>query len=139
METQKSIFTKIIQREIPAEILFETDSVIAILDIMPIHYGHALVIPKKEYKDFLEVPEAELQEIFSTAQRIARALVKTFQLQGFNIFINTGEVAGQSVFHFHVHITPRYAHDGIAFHQNLKKYAEGQLKEVAEKIKANIS
>lgn len=139
MENQKSIFSKIIDREIPAEIIYETDNVIAILDIMPVHFGHVLVIPKKEYKDFLAVPEDELKEIFSAAQHIARALVKTFSLEGFNVFINNGEVAGQSIFHFHVHITPRYANDGISFHRNLKKYEEGQMKEIAEKIKTNIS
>lgn len=133
-----TIFTKIINREIPAEILYETENVISIIDIMPIHFGHALVIPKKEYKDFLEVPEAELGEIFAATQKVARALVKTFNLQGFNFFANNGEVAGQSVFHFHIHIIPRYANDGISFHRNLKKYAEGQAKEVADKIRANL-
>jgi histidine triad (HIT) family protein len=133
-----TIFNKIINREIPAEILYETKSLISIIDIMPIHYGHALIIPKKEYKDFLEVPEAELGELFAAAQKVAGALVKTFNLEGFNFFANNGEVAGQSVFHFHIHVIPRYANDGISFHRNLKKYAEGQAKEVADKIRANL-
>jgi len=133
-----TIFTKIISREIPAEILYETDNVIAIIDIMPIHFGHALIIPKKEYKDFLAVPESELAELMSVTQKVAKALVKTFNLEGFNFFANNGEVAGQSVFHFHIHVIPRYAGDGISFHRNLKKYAEGQAKEVADKIRANM-
>ncbi len=133
-----TIFTKIISREIPAEILYETDNVIAIIDIMPIHYGHALVIPKKEYKNFLEVPEAELGELMSVSQKIAKALVTTFNLDGFNFFSNNGEVAGQSVFHFHIHVTPRYANDNISFNLQLKKYSDGQMKEVADKIRANI-
>lgn len=133
-----TIFTKIINREIPAEILFETDNVISIIDIMPIHYGHALIIPKKEYKDFLEVPEAELGELLAVTQKVAKALVKTFNLEGFNFFANNGEIAGQSVFHFHIHVIPRYPNDNISFHRNLKKYAEGQVKEVADKIRANI-
>ena len=134
-----TIFTKIISREIPAEILYETDNVIAIIDIMPIHYGHALVIPKKEYKNFLEVPEAELGELMSVSQKIAKALVTTFNLDGFNFFSNNGEIAGQSVFHFHIHVTPRYANDNISFNLQLKKYSDGQMKEVADKIRANIS
>ena len=134
-----TIFTKIINREIPAEILYETENAIAILDIMPIHYGHTLVIPKNEYKNFLEVPEAELGELIMIAQRIAKSLVKTFGLEGFNFFSNNGEIAGQSVFHFHIHVTPRYAKDNIEFHLTLKKYSEGQMKEVADKIRANIS
>lgn len=133
-----TIFTKIISREIPAEILYETENVISIIDIMPIHFGHALVIPKKEYKNFLEVPEAELGELLTVAQKIAKSLVKTFNLEGFNFFSNNGEVAGQSVFHFHIHVTPRYHNDNISFNLTLKKYADGQMKEVADKIRANI-
>jgi histidine triad (HIT) family protein len=133
-----TIFTKIINREIPAEILYETDNVIAIIDIMPIHYGHALIIPKKEYRNFLEVPEPEVGELMLVTQKIAKSLVKTFNLEGFNFFSNNGEVAGQSVFHFHIHVTPRYPNDNISFLLNLKKYSEGQMKEVADKIRSNI-
>lgn len=133
-----TIFTKIINRQIPAEILYESDHVIAIIDIMPIHYGHALIIPKKEYKNFLDVPENELGELMAVTQKVAKSLVKTFHLEGFNFFANNGEVAGQSVFHFHIHVTPRYANDNISFHLNLKKYADGQMKEVADKIRTNL-
>lgn len=137
--TMSTIFTKIINREIPSEILYETEHVISIIDIMPIHYGHALIIPKKEYRNFLEVPEPELGELMLVTQKVAKSLVKTFNLDGFNFFANNGEVAGQSVFHFHIHVTPRYSNDNISFQLNLKKYAEGQMKEVADKIRANIS
>ena len=134
----RTIFTRIINREIPAEILYETEHVISIIDIMPIHYGHALIIPKKEYKNFLEIPTAELGELMIVAQKVAKSLVKTFNLEGFNFFSNNGEIAGQSVFHFHIHVTPRYVNDNISFHLNLKKYADGQMKEIADKIRANI-
>lgn len=133
-----TIFTKIINREIPSEILYETDKVISIIDIMPIHYGHALIIPKKEYRNFLEVPEEELAELMLVTQKVARSLVKTFDLEGFNFFANNGEVAGQSVFHFHIHVTPRYPNDNISFQLNLKKYADGQMKEVADRIRKNL-
>lgn len=105
---------------------------------MPIHYGHALIIPKKEYRNFLEVPETELGELMIVTQKVAKSLVKTFNLDGFNFFANNGEVAGQSVFHFHIHVTPRYPNDNISFHLNLKKYADGQMKEIADKIRSNI-
>ncbi|MEW5797756.1 MAG: HIT family protein [Bacteroidota bacterium] len=134
-----TIFTKIINREIPAEILYESDSVIAIIDIMPIHFGHALIIPKKEYKNFLEVPETELGNLMIVTQKVARALVQAFNLEGFNFFANNGEVAGQSVYHFHIHVTPRYKDDGISFHRNLKKYENPQkMKEVADKIREHL-
>ena len=134
-----TIFTKIINREIPAEILYESDGVIAIIDIMPIHFGHALIIPKKEYKNFLEVPESELGDLMRVTQKVAQALVKAFNLEGFNFFANNGEIAGQSVFHFHIHVTPRYKDDGISFHRNLKKYENPlKMKEVADKIRAHM-
>ncbi len=133
-----TIFTKIINREIPAEILYESDRVISILDIMPIHFGHALIIPKREYENFLSVPEEELAELMLVSQKVAKSLMKTFDLKGFNFFSNNGAIAGQSVFHFHIHVTPRYENDNISFHLQLKKYADGQMKEVADKIRANI-
>ena len=134
-----TIFTKIINREIPAEILYESDTIISIIDIMPIHYGHALIIPKKEYKNFLEVPASELGDLMKVTQTVAQALVKAFDLDGFNFFANNGEVAGQSVYHFHIHVTPRYKDDGISFHRNLKKYDNPQkMKEVADKIRAHM-
>ena len=86
----------------------------------------------------MEVPEAELGELMIAAQKVAKSIVKTFNLEGFNLFANNGEIAGQSVFHFHIHITPRYANDNISFHLTLKKYADGQMKEVADKIRSNI-
>ncbi len=132
------IFCKIISKEIPAEILFENDCALSILDVNPIHYGHALVIPKNHHKDFLDVPEQELGGIMHAVHVVARALVKSYHLSGFNFFSNNGEVAGQSVFHFHIHITPRYADDNIRFVLQLKRYEGDDMKEVAAKIRSCI-
>ena len=132
------IFCKIIAKEIPAEILFENNSAIAILDVNPIHYGHALVIPKNHHKDFLEVPENELPGIMHAVHVVTRAIVKSFDLRGFNFFSNNGTVAGQSVFHFHIHITPRYPDDNIRFVLQLKRYEGEEMKDVAAKIRASI-
>ena len=132
------IFCKIIAKEIPAEILFENDCAISILDVNPIHYGHALVIPKNHHVDFLDVPEKELAGIMHAVHVVARALVKSFALKGFNFFSNNGTVAGQSIFHFHIHITPRYPDDNIRFVLKLKRYEGDDMKEVASKIRASI-
>jgi len=96
----------IIERKIPAEILYENDCALSILDINPIHYGHALVIPKRHHRDFLEVEADELSGIMQAVHTVSCAIVKAFKLQGFNFFANNGAIAGQSVFHFHIHITP---------------------------------
>ncbi len=132
-------FCKIIRRESHAEFLYENDHTIAILDINPIHYGHSLVIPKKHYDTFLDVPQEELADLIAVTKIISNALVKSLKLDGFNFFSNNGRTAGQSVFHFHFHITPRYSDDNIKFVLKLKKYENNQMAEYAKKIRQHIS
>jgi histidine triad (HIT) family protein len=132
-------FCRIIRREIPAEVLYENDRVIAILDIQPIHYGHALVIPKHHCTDFLGIPDEDLYDVISTTQVIARALVRGLGVSGFNIFSNNGRIAGQSVFHFHMHVTPRHEDDNIRFVLQLKQYTGGAMAEYATRIRQQIS
>jgi histidine triad (HIT) family protein len=133
------IFCKIIGHDLPAEILFESGRVISILDINPIHHGHALVIPKAHCTDFLSVPEGDLHEVLRVTQIVARALVASLRLDGFNIFSNNGRIAGQSVFHFHMHVTPRYADDGIRFVLKLKSYPGGTMADFARRIREQIT
>lgn len=132
------IFCRIIAHTLPAEILFESERVISILDINPIHHGHALVIPKAHCTDFLAVPEGDLHEVLRATQIVARALVGSLGLDGFNIFSNNGRIAGQSVFHFHMHVTPRYADDNIRFVLKLKSYPGGTMADVARRIRQQI-
>lgn len=132
------IFCRIIRHELRAEILYENDKVISILDINPIHYGHALVIPKTHCLDFLSIPEEDLHDVLHATQIVARAIVSGLHLDGFNIFSNNGRIAGQSVFHFHMHITPRYPDDNIKFVLQLKTYSDGVLAEYGETIRKHI-
>lgn len=132
------IFCQIIQKEAPAEILYETEHVFAILDIRPIHFGHALVIPKHHCTDFLSVPGETFHDLMRVSQLIARAVVKTYGLKGFNVFSNNGRIAGQSVFHFHMHVVPRYPGDAISFAPMLKSYTGQTMAEHGERIRGNI-
>lgn len=132
------VFCKIISREAPAEILLETERVIAFLDIRPIHYGHALIMPKAHCRDLLAVQDEDLHDILHVTQVVARALVESLGLEGFNVFANNGRIAGQSVFHFHMHVTPRYAQDNIRFVLSLKEYPAGLMQETAQKIRMAI-
>ncbi len=132
------IFCKIIQKEEPAEILYETDQVLAMLDIRPIHFGHALVIPKIHCVDFLTVPDECFHDVMHVTQLMAGALVKTYDLEGFNVFSNNGRIAGQSVFHFHLHIVPRYRGDAVRFAPMLKSYAGESMADHGERIRRNI-
>lgn len=133
------VFCKIVRHELPAQVLYENERVISILDINPIHYGHALVIPKAHCIDFLHVPEEDLHHVLHTAQVVARAIVKTLNLDGFNFFSNNGRIAGQSVFHFHLHVTPRYMNDNIQFVLQLKSYTDESMKDYADRIRRNIN
>jgi histidine triad (HIT) family protein len=132
------IFCKIALHQLPAEILFENDNVIAILDINPIHFGHALIIPKTHCLDFLHVRESDLHDVLRVTQLVAQAIVTSLNLEGFNIFSNNGKIAGQSVFHFHMHVTPRYPDDNIQFLLELKSYSGDTMAQYAEKIRQHI-
>ncbi|RJP61414.1 MAG: HIT family protein [Ignavibacteriales bacterium] len=133
------IFCDIIERKAPAEIIFEDDKVLAFLDIKPIHYGHILVVPKKHYSDLLEIPGDALCSIIKTAKMVTGALVKSLKPDGYNLFSNNGKAAGQSVFHFHMHITPRYFKDEIHFKLKLKDYKNTEMQNIASLIKNEIS
>lgn len=133
------IFCKIIEGDSSAEVLYQNDHALAILDINPIHFGHVLVIPRTHALTFVDIPPAELPDIILATHVVSRAIVDSLDPPGFNIFSNNGKVAGQSVFHFHFHITPRYADDNIQFVLKLKKYGEREMTEYAARIRNAIS
>ncbi len=135
---EECVFCNIVARKTPAEVLFENEDAVCILDINPIHYGHSLVIPKRHCADFLALPAETFQGILTAAHATARATVRGLQLEGFNIFSNNGKIAGQSVFHFHLHITPRFKDDDIRFVLKLKKYKNGEMAEYADRIRRHF-
>jgi histidine triad (HIT) family protein len=132
------IFCNIIERKASAEIVFENEKVIAFLDIKPIHLGHILVVPKIHCTDFINIPDDDLEELVKGTKIVAKALVESLNPDGYNIFSNNGKAAGQSVFHFHMHITPRYIKDEIHFKINLKDYKGSEMKNFAEIIRGKI-
>src|ERR1043165_6768211 len=109
------IFCEIARGSAPAEILYQNEHAIAILDINPIHYGHALVFPKRHRVTYVDVPAEEMNDVSGAMQKVSGAILSTLKPEGFNIFSNNGKAAGQSVFHFHFHVTPRYENDNIQF------------------------
>jgi len=132
------VFCQIVGKRIPSEVLLENKHVLCILDINPIHFGHTLVIPKEHFTDFLDLPPEYFPHVLSAANVLSRAMVKGLNLGGFNLFSNNGKIAGQSVFHFHMHITPRYEDDDIRFVLQLKKYPNGEMARFASLIKQYI-
>lgn len=135
-QTASCTFCNIVGRKAPAEVLYENDVALAILDVRPIHFGHSLIIPREHCSSFLELSPESFSGVLEASQRVARALVKALDLEGFNIFSNNGRVAGQSVFHFHFHVVPRYPNDSIRFTLDLKSYGDGEREACAQRLRA---
>ncbi|PKK87871.1 MAG: diadenosine tetraphosphate hydrolase, partial [Tenericutes bacterium HGW-Tenericutes-7] len=110
-----TIFEKIIAREIPAHIVYEDEKTIAFLDISQATKGHTLVVPKKAYPNIYEMDTNILKEVIAVTQKIAVAVKDAFHASGVNILSNNDEIAGQTVFHFHFHVIPRYTKDDVKF------------------------
>ena len=103
------IFCKLANGEIPTAKLYEDDDFAVILDAGPATKGHALILPKAHYANIYELPEDLAAKAFVLAKKMAGRMTKALACDGFNIVQNNGETAGQSVFHFHMHLIPRYA------------------------------
>lgn len=102
------IFCKIVEGSIPSEKIYEDEHVIAFMDITPVTKGHALIIPKTHRENVYELTAEEAGHLFSVVPQITQAIKETFQPTGLNLLQNNGSFAGQSVFHFHLHLIPRY-------------------------------
>ena len=134
----ETIFTKIIRREIPADIVYEDEETLAFLDINPVNPGHVLVIPKKPSRNILDIDEESWITTMRTVRTIARAVKKATHADGINIDINNEAAAGQVVFHTHIHIVPRFKGDAHVTRPH-KSYGEGEATEVAQKIRSELA
>lgn len=133
-----TIFTKIINREIPSHIVYEDDLVIAFLDISQTTKGHTLVVPKKHYKDILDIDTNLLKHLIAVSQKLSKTLVDVFLAKGINILNNCGSTAGQTVFHFHIHLIPRYDENDITVILHTNDTSADELRKRAELIKAAL-
>ena len=132
------IFCNIVDNKSEAEIIFENENIVAFLDIQPINYGHTLVVSKIHYDNILTVPSEEIADIMKATQFIAGAVKRGVNADGFNIISNNGDSAGQTVYHFHFHIIPRFTED-FNFKPITKSYASGAMSEFGEVIRSLIS
>ncbi len=117
MKKDDCIFCKITNGEIPSKTLYEDESFRVILDLGPAAKGHALIIPKEHAANIYELPDETASKVLVLAKKMAIKMTEKLKCDGFNLLQNNGEVAGQTVNHFHVHLIPRYIDDGqkIAF------------------------
>ena len=129
------VFCKIIAGQIPAAKVYEDDRAVAFLDINPINPGHTLVVPKAHYADLLSTPPDLAAHLMTVVQRVAAAVRAAVGGQDFNLGLNHGAGAGQSVGHVHLHIMPRRPGDGHTLFGG-KPYPAGEMEKIAQKIKA---
>lgn len=111
MKDETCIFCKIAAGEIPSYTVYEDEDFRAFLDLSPTNYGHTLLIPKNHFKDIFAIDDAVAAKVLPLAKKIASAMKEALHCDGVNILQNNGEVAGQTMFHFHVHLIPRYEGD----------------------------
>ena len=107
------LFCKIVKREIKSDFVYEDDNFIAILDIKPKSSGHTLIIPKKHFRNILDMPSSMGNELLGVIKEISLKLIKEGKAEGVNVIINNESAAGQVVFHSHFHIIPRKIGDGL--------------------------
>lgn len=138
MKDCNCIFCKIANGEIPSYTIYEDSDFRVILDISPASKGHALIIPKEHYKNLFELDDNIASKALVIAKKVATALRDELKCEGFNLLQNNEEIAGQTVFHFHIHMIPRYADDSVKFTTTPGKIDEAFAAELVEKINSKL-
>ena len=108
------VFCQIIQKQLPANVVYEDEQVVAFLSNRPINEGHTLVVPKKHHPNIYEISEDEAAYLFKIVKRVAYAVRDSVDAEGIRIVQNNGEAAGQVVFHLHVHVIPMRPQEGFS-------------------------
>ena len=113
MRDPDCIFCKVIAGEIPGEVVDSDDRTVTVMDINPATRGHVVVIPREHSENLLSVSEDDLAATMGAVRRITERMQETLEPDGFNVLNNMGRAAWQSIFHFHVHVIPRYREDPL--------------------------
>lgn len=108
MKKDDCIFCKIAAGKIPSRKIYEDKDLIAIMDLSPTSKGHSLIIPKEHYTNIYDIDEEIAGKVMKTAKKLATKMTVALNCDGFNLLQNNGETAGQTMFHFHMHLIPRY-------------------------------
>ena len=134
MKDETCIFCKIANGEIPSKSIFEDEEFRVILDLGPATKGHALILPKNHYANLFELPEETAEKVMVLAKRLGSHMMDKLHADGFNLVQNNGETAGQTVFHFHMHLIPRYKDDNQKIGWVPGKPGEEELEEIQKQI-----
>lgn len=139
MRDSDCIFCKIIAGEIPSNTIYEDDAFKVILDLAPAAKGHALILPKEHYADIYEIDEEVAGRAMKLAKKLAIHMTDVFGCDGFNILQNNHEVAGQTVFHFHMHLIPRYknAKNNDILVWSHETFSDEEMAEIRDSLRCN--
>jgi len=130
------LFCKIIKKEFSAEIIYEDENTVAILDVHPKAPGHAMVLPKIHAENILDLPDGNIEGVFKAVKNVTALLKKALTPDGFTIGINHGKVSGQAIDHLHIHIIPRWLNDkGYSIHSVVDNQPTESISEIKELIK----
>lgn len=135
MRDENCIFCKIANGEIPSATLYEDEDFRVILDLGPASKGHALILPKEHYPNLYELPDEVAEKVIKLAKKMVTRMTKALGCDGFNVVQNNGTAAGQTVFHFHMHLIPRYENDNAGFGWNIGELSDADKEEILAKIK----
>lgn len=140
---EECIFCKIIAGEAEASLVYEDDLVMVFPPLHPVNKGHLLIIPKKHAAYLADIDEGTAVHVMKVARKIAAAIRKSdYRCEGINLFLADGEAAEQEVFHFHLHVYPRFKGDGFGFKYDKEKHflemARPELDGIAEEIKKRL-
>ena len=134
MKDENCIFCKLANGDIPTATVYEDEYLRAIMDAAPANKGHIIILPKSHAANIYEIEDEYVSRAFVLAKKLAVALKKLTGCDGVNILQNNGEAAGQTVFHFHVHVIPRFTDDDCTIVWKPTSYDDGEASEVAKKI-----
>jgi bis(5'-nucleosyl)-tetraphosphatase (symmetrical) len=137
MVDKDCIFCKIAASEIPSETVYEDSDFRVILDLGPVEQGHMLILPKEHYADISKLDPKLAQKILALGIKMGEAAERGLQATGFNIVLNTGESAGQTIFHCHTHIIPRYRKEKVLDWESKESNKE-ELAQIANKIRGEL-
>lgn len=131
------IFCKIIDGELPAAVIHEDERLIVFLDAFPAATGHALIVPKPHYADLFPLPDEYVQAVALFSKKLANAQMEAFMADGVGVAQFNRAAAGQTVFHYHMHVIPRHAGEGLNFHGRTRAEMDA-LEEVAARTRAAL-
>lgn len=134
MKDGNCIFCKIANGEIPSKTLFEDEEFRVILDLGPAAKGHALILPKNHFANLYELPDDTASKVMLLAKKMAVKMTDKLKCDGFNLVQNNGKTAGQTVFHFHMHLIPRYKDDGQKIGWKPGEPSQEELEEIRSQI-----